>query len=279
MAVYAIGDIQGCFGPLQSLLEQLKFNPATDKLWFTGDLVNRGPESVEVLRFVKDLGKGAITVLGNHDLHLLALAYGTKKPNKNDTLDNVLNAPDRDELLNWLANRPLIHHDAALNATLVHAALYPGWDLALAKNLANEVHDVLSGKQLPDFLEHMYGNIPDQWHHALAGWDRLRVITNCFTRLRYCDSDGHMNMEEKGPPGSQPGNFQPWFKYMAADHDFGHTVFGHWSTLGTNYLNNKIICLDDGCLWGGALTAVRLDDTDKQLYSVDCAASLEPWPL
>lgn len=279
MAVYAIGDIQGCFTPLQSLLKKINFQDSRDTLWFTGDLVNRGPESIEVLRFVKDLGQKAITVLGNHDLHLLAIAHNKKKQNKSDTLDCVLDAPDCSELLDWLACRPLIHHDAALKATLVHAARYPGWDLQLATKLANEVHDVLTSDKLPDFLEHMYGNIPDLWTGSLQGWDRLRVITNCFTRLRYCDSNGHMNMDEKGAPGSQPENFRPWFEFATDDHDFGHTVFGHWSTLGVNTLNNNIICLDDGCLWGGALTAVRLDVPEKPLTSVDCTAALNPWPI
>lgn len=284
MAVYAIGDVQGCFAPLQLLLEKINYQASTDSLWFTGDLVNRGPESVEVLRFVKNLGSKAITVLGNHDLNLLAIAHGKKTQSKRDTLHCVLEAPDCDSLLNWLAAQPLLHHDRKLNTTLVHAGLLPGWNLGIAMKLATEVQIILSGQQLPDFLEHMYGDTPDSWQDSLQGWDRLRVITNCFTRLRFCDQDGHMNMDEKGAPDSQPENLKPWFECIPEDHDFGRIIFGHWSTLGSkklsaNKLNNGAICLDDGCLWGGSLTAIRLDETEKPFYSVACSAVQNPWPL
>jgi len=279
MAVYAIGDVQGCYEPLQLLLEKIKFQPAKDTLWFTGDLVNRGPESVEVLRFVKQLGASAITVLGNHDLHLLAIAHGKKTQNKHDTLNCVLGAPDSHSLLSWLASKPLLHHDKTLKTTLVHAGLLPSWDLNTAKKLAREVEEILKSGQLPEFLENMYGNHPDQWHDALSGWDRARVITNCFTRLRYCDKDLHLNMDEKGPLGSQPAHLQPWFEYLPNNHDFGAILFGHWSTLGANLLNNNTICLDDGCLWGGAMTAVKLDTDEKKFYSVTCASARQPWPL
>jgi len=279
MAVYAIGDVQGCFAPLQSLLEKIQFSPDSDTLWFTGDLVNRGPESVEVLRYVKSLGSNAITVLGNHDLHLLAVAHDKKQQNKRDTLNSVLEADDAAELIDWLASRPLIHHDKSLNVTLVHAGLIPDWNLDKARNLAGEVHEVLVGPRRADFLERMYGNHPDHWDDGLQGWDRLRVITNILTRLRYCDINGHLSLDEKGAPGSQPDNFLPWFEYMPTKHDFGSIVFGHWSTLGQRTLINQAICIDDGCLWGGSLTAVRLDETEKSFYSVTCSAAQHPWPL
>lgn len=279
MAVYVIGDVQGCFTPLTLLLKKINYNSDKDTLWFTGDLVNRGPESVEVLRFVKDLGSRAITVLGNHDLHLLAIAYGKKNQNKRDTLACVLDAPDADALISWLANRPLLHYDPKLKTTLVHAGLHPTWDLDSAQKLATEMQNILRGPQLEAFLEHMYGNVPDNWHDSLQGWDRARVITNCFTRLRFCDKNGHMNMEEKGPPNSQPANLKPWFEYLQDKAGFGRVIFGHWSTLGENTLNNHAICIDDGCLWGGSLTAIRLDEAENDYYSVTCAAAQTPWPI
>ena len=284
MAVYAIGDIQGCFTALQSLLEKIKFDSSVDKLWFTGDLVNRGPESLEALRFVKDLGASAITVLGNHDLHLLAVAHGLKKHNKRDTLSAVLDDPDCDKLLQWLTKQPLIHHDPALNATMIHAGLYPGWDLATALELGKEVGAILTSNELPVFLEKMYGNHPASWSNELTGWDRARVITNCFTRLRYCDDKGQMDMAEKGPPGSQADGLNPWYHYLPDNHDFGDIVFGHWSTLAAGNidaikLKNRVFALDTGCLWGGLLTALRLDGPEKTLYSVTCAAAQNPWPL
>lgn len=284
MSVYAVGDIQGCFTPLQQLLDKINFDPATDTIWFTGDLVNRGPESVEVLRLVKDLGACAITVLGNHDLHLLAVAHGKKKAHKRDTLNSVLDAPDSNELLNWLAQQPLIYRDNNLDTTLVHAAVNPCWNLTTALSLANEVETVLSSNKLPEFLEHMYGNDPDKWDDKLTGWERIRVITNCYSRLRFCDKDGHMNMNEKGAPGSQPDNLKPWFEYLPADHDFGQILFGHWSTLGVtklgaNKLSNKAICLDGGCLWGGLLSTIRLDDGRSSVESVSCTAAQTPFPV
>ncbi|MFV1992701.1 MAG: symmetrical bis(5'-nucleosyl)-tetraphosphatase [Acidiferrobacterales bacterium] len=284
MAVYAIGDIQGCFTALQLLLEKIKFDSSVDKLWFTGDLVNRGPESLEVLRFVKGLGASAVTVLGNHDLHLLAVAHGKKKHNKRDTLSSVLDAPDCELLLQWLAQQPLIHHDPALNTTMVHAGIYPGWDLATALKLGREVEAILTSKELPLFLDKMYGNEPALWSNELTGWDRVRIITNCFTRLRYCDDHGSIDMTEKGPPGTQPATLYPWYHYLSKNHDFGNILFGHWSTLAAGNpdaikLENRVFALDTGCLWGGSLTALRLDGPEKTLSSVACTTAQTPWPL
>ncbi len=284
MAVYAIGDVQGCFTALQLLLEKIKFDSSADKLWFTGDLVNRGPESLAVLRFVKDLGTSAITVLGNHDLHLLAVAHGKKKHNKRDTLSAVLDDPDCDSLMHWLANLPLIHHDPTLKTTMIHAGIYPGWDLATALKLGKEVEGIISSKKLPEFLENMYGNHPALWSDELVGWDRARVITNCFTRLRYCNDSGQMDMAEKGPPGSQPDGLNPWYHYLPSHHDFGDILFGHWATLAAGEtdaikVKNHVFALDTGCLWGGQLTAIRLDGPEKTLISVPCTAAQTPWPI
>jgi bis(5'-nucleosyl)-tetraphosphatase (symmetrical) len=195
MAVYAIGDVQGCFDELQALLDRLAFNAVHDRLWFTGDLVNRGPMSLETLRFIKGLGDAALSVLGNHDLHLLAAAYGHTLKNDDHTLDAVLDAPDRDELIDWLRHRPLLHHDADLDFTLVHAGLPPQWDLALAQRCANEVETMLRSDGIADLLTNMYGNNPKQWTDELEGYNRLRFIINCFTRMRYCDPAGRLDLK------------------------------------------------------------------------------------
>lgn len=272
MPVYAIGDIQGCFAQLQALLQKLDYDPARDQLWFTGDLVNRGPGSLETLRFVKALGAGAITVLGNHDLHLLAVAAGYVPVHPKDTLDDILTAPDRDELLDWLRCQPLLHHDEKLGYTLIHAGLPPQWDLHAAQQRAHEVEQVLCGEQYRDFLQHMYGNQPMRWSETLQGWDRLRFITNCFSRLRYCDNEGELHFKAKGPPGTQPAPYIPWFEVAGRAHRDLHIIFGHWSALGPLCLPG-IYALDTGCLWGGSLTAMRLDPPGNglpELVSIDC---------
>ena len=211
MAVYAIGDIQGCFDELQSLLRLIHFNPQHDRLWFAGDLVNRGPKSLETLRFIKDLGNRAASVLGNHDLHLIAAAHGYPISGDDHTLDAILNAPDRDELINWLRQQPLLHHDDTLGYTMIHAGLPPQWDLTLARQCAQEVETCLRCDRITDFIEHMYGNKPRQWSNDLSGWKRLRFTVNCLTRLRFCDDQGRLKLKYKGPPGSQPPEYRPWF--------------------------------------------------------------------
>lgn len=257
MAIYAIGDIQGCFTQLQKLLEKLDYDPARDQLWFTGDLVNRGPHSLATLRFVKGLGEQAVTVLGNHDLHLLAVAEGYVPKHKKDTLDEILEAPDRDELLAWLRQQPLMHHDAQLGYTLIHAGMPPHWDLATAQSCAQEVQTALRGDAYHGFLAHMYGNEPRCWSDDLQGWERLRYITNCFTRLRYCDVAGNLCLDAKGPPGTQPQGCIPWFAVPGRASRETHIIFGHWSSLGPQKVAG-IYPLDTGCLWGGRLTAMRL---------------------
>ncbi len=270
MSVYVIGDVQGCYQPLQQLLAQVRFDPAKDRLWFTGDLVNRGPQSLEVLRFVLSLGKRAVCVLGNHDLHLLAVAAGAAKPKKLDTLDDVLRAPEQDELLHWLRTRPLLHYDPDLGYALIHAGLLPSWDLATAQRLAQEAQTMLQGDEAGVFFQHMYGDLPDHWSESLRGIDRLRVIINAFTRLRYCDLEGNMDLRPKGPPGSQPPDLLPWFQVPGRRSREHRIIFGHWSALGL-WQGNGVIGLDSGCLWGRSLTAVRIDSEALEFFSVSCA--------
>lgn len=270
MAVYAIGDIQGCFHELQQLLAHLRFDPAQDRLWFAGDLVNRGPHSLETLRFVRNLGPAALTVLGNHDLHLLAVASQASKFKAKDTLHPILDAPDRDELLDWLRRQPLLHHDAEFGYTLVHAGLPPQWDLTQAQHCAQEIETQLRSEDYADFFTHMYGDEPTLWSDTLTGWDRLRFITNCLTRLRYCDTAGRLALAYKGAPGSQPPHLQPWFEHkQRRSHDL-KVLFGHWSTLGERN-DAGIYPLDSGCLWGGQLTALRLDSAAAHWIRIPCS--------
>ena len=274
MAVYAIGDIQGCYDELQSLLELIHFNPLHDQLWFAGDLVNRGPKSLETLRFIKDLGDRAACVLGNHDLHLIATAYGHPLDNDDHTLDAILCAPDRDELIDWLRQQPLLHHDDTLGYTMIHAGLPPQWDLALAQQCAHEVETMLRGDNITDFIEHMYGNKPRRWSDDLSSWKRLRFIVNCLTRLRFCDDQGRLKLKYKGSPGSQPPEYHPWFEMPERKSRGLNIVFGHWSTLGKRS-DAGIFPLDTACLWGGELTALRID-TAPQWFRLPCTGHQAP---
>ncbi|MBL4852293.1 MAG: symmetrical bis(5'-nucleosyl)-tetraphosphatase [Gammaproteobacteria bacterium] len=271
MTTYAIGDIQGCFEPLQRLLEKIQFDPAQDTLWFAGDLVNRGPNSLAVLRFIKGLGDSAISVLGNHDLHMLAVANGHLRYHKKDTFHDVLDAPDRDQLLDWLRHRPLIHHDDDLGVTLLHAGLPPQWDLSLAQQCAREVETCLQACDYGEFLGTMYGNEPNHWDELTNDAERRRFIINCFTRLRYCDDAGALALEEKGTFGTQAAGLEPWFALTGrASRDLS-IVFGHWSTIG-GYIGNGVVALDTGCVWGNRLSALPLDGTKDGagvLISVD----------
>ena len=275
MAVYAIGDLQGCYDELRALLDRLGFDPAHDRLWLCGDLVNRGPKSLEVLRFVRGLGDAAVTVLGNHDLHLLAVWLGKHRHFKtNGTLGPILAAADRDDLLDWLRHRPLLHHDAALGWTLVHAGLPPQWDLATARACAAEVESALRGADLPAFIDHMYGNEPHRWDPGLRGWDRLRFTVNCLTRLRYCTAYGALSLAYKGAPQATP-DLLPWFEVPGRQSAGQRIVFGHWSTLGL-HRGADVLGIDTGCLWGGALTAARLDDPAVPVTSLPCAGACAP---
>lgn len=274
MATYAIGDVQGCRVALERLLERIRYDPAADRLWFAGDLVNRGPDSVGTLRLIRSLGDRATAVLGNHDLHLLAVANGGK-PGRRDTLDDVLTAPDRDELLHWLRQRPLMHSSADGRWHLIHAGLPPQWTIADAARHADEVETVLRGPDGDALLTRMYGNQPDRWTDTLSGWPRLRIIINALTRLRYCSADGTIAPEPKGAPGSQPTGLMPWFTVPGRASAGGRIVFGHWSTLGhVNWREHGVWGLDTGCVWGGRLTALCLDD--ERLHAVDCDTCRSP---
>jgi len=273
MALYAIGDIQGCYDELRRLLDKLNFDAHVDQLWLVGDLVNRGPKSLEVLRFIKSLGDGAITVLGNHDLHLLAIAAGIDRVKHDDTFGPILNAPDRDELLDWLRHRPLLHCDAAREYALLHAGLPPQWDLAQAQRCAAEVEAMLRSMEHKEFFQHMYGNEPDLWREDLSGWARLRFIVNCFTRLRYVDDAGRVLHKEKGAPHTRR-HLTPWFRAPGRKSAATRIIFGHWSTLGL-VLEHNVYALDTGCVWGGALTALRID-SESVPVGIDCAQQCSP---
>ncbi|RUQ36095.1 MAG: symmetrical bis(5'-nucleosyl)-tetraphosphatase [Candidatus Competibacteraceae bacterium] len=276
MAVYAIGDIQGCYDPLRRLLDLLRFDPTADTLWLVGDLVNRGPQSVEVLRLVRDLGDRAIAVLGNHDLTLLAVAAGQVKPKRKDTFHSVLDAPDGAALLDWLRHCPLLHHDAELGFTLVHAGLPPQWDLVQAQACAAEVAATLRSPRCAEFLGSMFGGEPRRWQEDLTGNDRLRFTINALTRMRFCTADGTLSFSEKGPPGSQKPGLLPWFSVPRRRSADLRIVFGHWAALGY-YRAPGLYALDSGCVWGNRLTAIRLDEANAPAWSV-AAVSLPPLP-
>jgi bis(5'-nucleosyl)-tetraphosphatase (symmetrical) len=261
MATYAIGDVQGCFDELQALLAQLKLG-AADRLWFVGDLVNRGPKSLDMLRFVRGLGERAVAVLGNHDLHLVSQHEGFERASKDDTFGDLLAAPDRRELVDWLRARPLMH--AAGGYAMVHAGLLPQWSIAQALELAREVERALVAPDYREFLANMYGSEPARWSDALTGWDRLRVIVNAMTRMRFCTRDGKMDFRAKGT--KPPRGYLPWFELRAPREPT--IICGHWSALGLK-LTPQLAALDSGCVWGGSLTSLRLED--RSIHRVPCA--------
>ena len=275
MAVYAIGDIQGCADELDRLLDHIAFDPAADRLWFAGDLVNRGPGSLDALRRVHELDPVSTVVLGNHDLHLLAVAWGAGREKRGDTLRPILEAPDREVLLEWLRRRPLFHQDPELGYSLVHAGLPPIWDSGTANRLAREVEAVLGGPDPEPFFHVMYGDQPDRWDEALEGWPRLRYIVNALTRLRYVRDDGRPALAAKGAPGSQPSGCHPWFDHPDRASRGQRIVFGHWSTLGLQ-ITRDTFGLDTGCLWGGRLTALQLDTEEPRVFQVDCPGAVTP---
>ncbi|MBW7902852.1 MAG: symmetrical bis(5'-nucleosyl)-tetraphosphatase [Rhodocyclaceae bacterium] len=267
MSTYAIGDIQGCHDSFLRLLEACAFDPANDRLWLVGDLVNRGPRSLATLRHVKALGDAALTVLGNHDLYLLMIAEGTERRRcKDDTLDEILAAPDRDELLDWLRRQRLCHVERGF--CLVHAGLLPQWSVPRALALAAEVEALLQGEDYHETLAHMWGSEPTAWRDDLAGWERMRVVVNAMTRMRFCSPAGVMEFKTKGEIADAPPGYLPWFAVpgrQSADHVL---VTGHWSALGLRVEPN-LLALDSGCLWGRHLTAVRLED--RRIFQVDCS--------
>jgi len=275
MATYAIGDIQGCYHELEQMLTLIQFDKKKDKLWLVGDLVNRGADSLTVLRLIKSMGAAAITVLGNHDLHLLAVAAGVAELHHSDTLDEILAAPDRDELLTWLRNQRMIYVQD--NYVLLHAGLLPEWSAELTVKLAREVEQALRGADYITFLEKMYGNTPHQWDDTLKGYSRLRVITNALTRMRICNLQGEMQFRFKGEAGDVPEGYLPWFDMPQRASADAVVIFGHWSALGL-IVRPNVIALDTGCLWGGQLSAIRLED--RKLFQVKCSKqkTKKDWP-
>jgi bis(5'-nucleosyl)-tetraphosphatase (symmetrical) len=270
LARYAIGDIQGCYTQLRALIERLRFSPDRDQLWLVGDLVNRGPQSLEVLRYVRALGDSAVVVLGNHDLHLLALAHGRHKRRSNDTLDVIFEAADRDAILEWLLTRPLAHFDAARGDLMVHAGVVPQWTAPMTVELAGSVSTALA-RDAPAFFERMYGDHPDRWSEELRGMERLRFAINALTRMRVCTADGRIDVKMKGPPNEARLPYRPWFEHAARLTRDVRVIFGHWSALGLIQAHG-VVGLDTGCVWGGALTALNLDDGTAQPLCESCAA-------
>jgi bis(5'-nucleosyl)-tetraphosphatase (symmetrical) len=272
MSTYAVGDLQGCLQPLQCLLREVAFDPSKDKLWLVGDLVNRGPQSLETLRFLYAMRDSLTCVLGNHDLHLLAVAHNIERLKKSDTLQEILDAPDCGELIDWLRQQKLLHYDAERDCILVHAGIPPQWTLAKALKRAAEVEAALQDEQrLPLFLDGMYGNQPTLWDKDLQGVTRLRVITNYFTRMRFCTPAGELDLKSKeGLDSALPG-FAPWFSYPERKTRGHKIVFGHWAALEGRCTAANVIALDTGCVWGGSMTLLNLDTGAK--HQCNCAAT------
>ena len=268
MAVYAIGDIQGCFSELEQLLDKIKFNVNQDQLWFVGDLVNRGPQSLDTIQYIRTLGNSAKCVLGNHDIHLIACHAGVQSCKPKSSLNQILQHPQADEIVNWLRFQPLLHHDSKLNWSMVHAGLIPQWDLATALSCAKEVETQLRSNHYIKFLDHAYGDSPNIWDSKLSKRDRWRVILNVFTRLRLCDKYGAMNFSYKGPLGKQDKHLHAWFDIDRKSEDM-NIIFGHWSALGLKQTYN-LLGLDTGCLWGNQLTAARIDSNSVTFHQIEC---------
>lgn len=268
MAHYAIGDIQGCATAFHALLRALSFRASRDRLWLVGDLVNRGPHSLAVLREVMRLGRSVVCVLGNHDLHLLATAAGGRELTETDTFCDVLAAPDAGRIVDWLRRRPLLHYDARKRCALVHAGIPPFWTLTQARAAAREVERALRGRQWRAVLRTMYGNKPVAWSAQLAPAARRRYTINALTRMRFCDKRGRLDLSESGPPGSQPKHLMPWFDVPGRVATNVHVIFGHWAALGV-LRRADVTALDSGCVWGNRLTALRLDRTAAPVH-VDC---------
>lgn len=270
---YLIGDVQGCCEPLQRLLAEIDFSPSRDHLYLLGDLVNRGPSSLATLRLLHSLGDAARCVLGNHDLHLLAHAAGARRASRSDTLQDILDAPDREALLDWLRQQRMALH--AEGWLMVHAGVVPQWDLAQTLSLAAEVETLLRGPELHEFLAQMYGNEPAQWDERLEGTARLRFIVNVLTRLRFCDAQGRLDFETKDGAGAAPPGFMPWFEVPGRRSAGTPIAFGHWSTLGL-LDRPDLLALDTGCVWGGCLSAMRIDAGRRELIQVPCAQAQVP---
>jgi len=267
MATYAIGDIQGCFDELLALLDVVNFSDS-DQLWFAGDLVNRGPKSLQTLRFIKNLGTRAKVVLGNHDLHLLAIYYANARLKRSDTLSSILSAHDCEDLMHWLKAQPLVHFDRKFNALMVHAGIPANWSIDQTLTRAKEVEQTLQTDQHVEYFKSIYGNTPNHWDESLKGYDRLRCITNYLTRMRFCTQTQQLDLSLKGENGSQPKEFSPWFNFHSNHHTSQPSpliLFGHWAALMGKTEREDIIALDTGCVWGEKLTAICLES--KTLYS------------
>lgn len=267
MATYAIGDIQGCYRSFQNLLSLINFSHE-DRLWLAGDLVNRGPQSLEVLRFVKSLGNRAISVLGNHDLHLLAIRSGLTSRKLGKTLRPIIQAPDCDELLDWLQQQPMLAEDRELGYVMTHAGLPHIWSLSQARGYAREIEQALRGDGAADFFANMYGDEPRGWSERLEGPERLRTLTNYFTRMRFIDAAGNLDFSANEGLDSQPPGYLPWFRQPRREPLPARILCGHWAALGF-YETDEMIALDSGCVWGNRLTAVRLED--RAQFSVPSA--------
>ena len=259
MATYAIGDIQGCYQSLQNLLNKIQFNPKQDKLWLVGDLINRGPESLKTLRFLYQHRDAVQCVLGNHDLHFLAVDSGVKQATRKDTFESLLKAKDREELVAWLKQQPLFHYSKKHNIAMVHAGVPPCWSLKKTRKYAKEVSECIQSDQAEEFFAAMYGNTPTQWSKNLSGMTRLRVITNFLTRMRYCLPDGSLELTQKVAIGQQPSQLTPWFELERKPLGC-ELIFGHWASLEGRCFVDDIFAIDTGCVWGGLLTALRLED-------------------
>jgi len=267
VTTWVIGDLHGCLEPLERLLHALRYDPASDRLWFTGDLANRGPEPLQTMRYVRDLGDSAITVLGNHDLHLLAVIHGVRKPSPKDTFDRVLAAHDRDELEHWLRRRPLMHTDKALGATLVHAGIHPHWTLAEARRHARELEEILPTRRFERFVRRLYGDTPARPAVGLDKHDRRRLSVNVFTRMRYCTRGGALDFDCSGPPATAPARLVPWYRVPGRRPLGTRLLFGHWSS-HPGMSPSDVLPLDRGCVWGGALVAHALESGET--VSVRC---------
>jgi bis(5'-nucleosyl)-tetraphosphatase (symmetrical) len=270
---YLIGDVQGCCDALDRLLEKIGYSPSRDRIYVLGDLVNRGPRSLQVLRRLRGLGDSAVCLLGNHDLHLLAVAHGGRCLHRSDTMSDVLQAPDRDEWIEWLRRRPMAHCEHGW--LMVHAGVLPQWDVATTLQLAQEVEAMLRGPDVGEFLKVMYGNEPLVWSPKLSGATRLRLIINVLTRIRFCAADGMLDLATKESAGAAPPGFFPWFDAPGRKTQGVPVAFGHWSTLG---LINRadLLALDTGCVWGGQLTAVRIDHDRRDVIQVACEQAQQP---
>ncbi|MCR8922318.1 symmetrical bis(5'-nucleosyl)-tetraphosphatase [Dasania sp. GY-MA-18] len=269
MTRYAVGDLQGCLKPLQCLLQRVNFDPQQDQLWLVGDLINRGPDSLATLRFLKNLGPCTRIVLGNHDLHFLAVAYGTTTPRPHDTLDELLQAPDKDELVAWLIQQPLMYRDPSGDYCMSHAGISPLWTISQAESYAREVEQILQSSKAVDFFNNMYGNKPAGWQDDLQGWPRYRTITNYFTRMRYCGPQGELDLNNKS--STAPANFHPWFTHPLRSTQQQKIIFGHWAALQGKANTENIFALDTGCAWKGHLSLMNLET--QAIETCDCGDS------